>query len=129
MHLNIHSIKVYNYNVNAGFPANDYNQATSFVSSTGITFWGAAPYIMANHQDPITDTLQSKVYIKSMNIMDQDLPFMKNSDVSESLRKEDTILVGTKPYTKKVNHTNAAVAHIIRTSSIVLASFFSMETF
>ena len=35
----------------------------------------------------------------------------------------------TKPYTKKVNHTNAAVAHIIRTSSIVLASFFSMETF
>ena len=30
---------------------------------------------------------------------------------------------------KKVNHTNAAVAHIIRTSSIVLASFFSMETF
>ena len=30
---------------------------------------------------------------------------------------------------QKVNHTNAAVAHIIRTSSIVLASFFSMETF
>ena len=97
----------YNYNVNAGFPANDYNQATSFVSSTGITFWGAAPYIMANHQDPITDTLQSKVYIKSMNIMDQDLPFTKNSDVAQSLRKEDTILVGTKPYTKNNFPINA----------------------
>ena len=97
----------YNYNANAGFPSNDYNQATSFVSSTGNIYWGAAPYLMANHQDPIVDTLPSKVHIKSMNIMDQDLPFTKNSDVAKSLRKEDTIFVGTKPFSKNNFPKNA----------------------
>ena len=92
--------RFYNYDATAGFPANDYNQSASLVSSSGITFWGASPYIMANHQDPIVDTVAPKVFIKGMNIMDQNLAFTNNEAVLSTLGKQDTLWVGTNPYTK-----------------------------
>ncbi|WP_332911000.1 hypothetical protein [Algoriphagus boritolerans] len=41
-----------NYGKSSGLPYNDHNQATSFVSSTGAVWWGAAPILVVNHQDP-----------------------------------------------------------------------------
>jgi ligand-binding sensor domain-containing protein len=45
-----------NFNKSSGIPYNDYNQATSFVTRSGQVWWGAAPILTVNHQNPFIDS-------------------------------------------------------------------------
>ncbi|MFN3998838.1 ATP-binding protein [Algoriphagus sp.] len=80
-----------NYGKSSGIPYNDHNQATSFVTSTGSAWWGAAPILVVNHQDPWTDSLAPIVHIKGMNIMDQNPVFLKPEFYQSQLQEGDTL--------------------------------------
>ncbi len=80
-----------NYGKSSGLPYNDHNQATSFVSSTGQVWWGAAPILVVNHQDPRIDSIAPTVHIKGMNIMDQNPDFLKPSFFQNQLEAGDTL--------------------------------------
>lgn len=80
-----------NFGKSSGLPYNDHNQATSFVTSTGTVWWGAAPILVANHQDPVIDSMAPLVQIKGMNIMDQNPVFLKPDYFKSSLLDGDTL--------------------------------------
>jgi signal transduction histidine kinase/ligand-binding sensor domain-containing protein len=80
-----------NYGKSSGLPYNDHNQATSFVSSTGAVWWGAAPILVVNHQDPEIDSIAPIVRIKGMNIMDQNPVFLKPEFYQSKLQEGDTL--------------------------------------
>jgi len=80
-----------NFNKSSGIPYNDYNHATSFVTKSGQVWWGAAPIITVNHQDPLTDSIPAKVEIKGMNIMDQNPAFIKSQFLKNQLAEGDTL--------------------------------------
>ncbi len=80
-----------NYGKSSGLPYNDHNQATSFVSSTGAVWWGAAPILIVNHQDPVIDSLTPQVHIKGINIMDQNPVFLKPDYFKSKLQEGDTL--------------------------------------
>ncbi|OOG70472.1 ATP-binding protein [Algoriphagus sp. A40] len=80
-----------NYGKSSGLPYNDHNQSTSFVSTTGQVWWGAAPILVVNHQDPLIDSLAPKVHIKGMNIMDQNPVFLKPDYFKSRLLEGDTL--------------------------------------
>jgi signal transduction histidine kinase/ligand-binding sensor domain-containing protein len=80
-----------NYGKSSGLPYNDHNQATSFVTSTGSVWWGAAPILVVNHQDPWTDSIAPIVHIKGMNIMDQNPVFIKPEFYQSKLQEGDTL--------------------------------------
>lgn len=80
-----------NFGKSSGLPYNDHNQATSFVSSTGAVWWGAAPILVINHQDPWTDSIAPIVHIKGMNIMDQNPVFLKPEFYRSKLQEGDTL--------------------------------------
>jgi signal transduction histidine kinase/ligand-binding sensor domain-containing protein len=80
-----------NYGKSSGLPYNDHNQATSFVTSTGSVWWGAAPILVVNHQDPWTDSIAPIVHIKGMNIMDQNPVFIKPEFYKTKLQEGDTL--------------------------------------
>ncbi len=91
-----------NFGKSSGLPYNDHNQATSFVSSTGEVWWGAAPILLLNHQDPQIDSVPPTVHIKGMNIMDQNPDFLKPSFYQSHLSEEDTLWLSdfSKGWTK-----------------------------
>ncbi|WP_198672944.1 ATP-binding protein [Algoriphagus litoralis] len=80
-----------NFGKSSGLPYNDHNQATSFVSSTGAVWWGAAPILVVNHQDPLIDSLPPQVHIKGINIMDQNPVFLKSDYFRYALSAGDTL--------------------------------------
>ncbi|RIW18184.1 hypothetical protein D0X99_00335 [Algoriphagus lacus] len=80
-----------NFGKSSGLPYNDHNQATSYVTSTGQVWWGAAPILVVNHQDPRIDSIPPTVHIKGMNIMDQNPDFLKPSFFQKHLAEEDTL--------------------------------------
>ncbi len=80
-----------NYGKSSGLPYNDHNQATSYVTSTGQVWWGAAPILVVNHQDPWTDSIAPIVHIKGMNIMDQNPVFLKPEIYRSKLQEGDTL--------------------------------------
>ncbi|MBA4300950.1 MAG: hypothetical protein C0433_12745 [Cyclobacterium sp.] len=80
-----------NFGKSSGLPYNDHNQATSFVSSTGEVWWGAAPILVVNHQDPLIDSIAPTVHIKGMNIMDQNPVFLKPDFYQLKLQDGDTL--------------------------------------
>lgn len=80
-----------NFGKSSGLPYNDHNQATSFVSSTGSVWWGAAPILVVNHQDPEIDSIAPQVHIKGMNIMDQNPMFLKPEFYQSKLQEGDTL--------------------------------------
>ncbi len=92
--------KFYNYNKSAGFPYNDYNQATVMVASNGQTWWAASPVMTVTHQDPVIDLAPPSVHIKGINIMDQNPVFHSNAYIKKQLAKGDTLTLGGKKYTK-----------------------------
>lgn len=61
----------YNYGKREGFPFNDYNQATAKFTSQGIAWWGAAPIVTVNLQEPKINKSLPKVRITSFTVMDQ----------------------------------------------------------
>lgn len=80
-----------NFGKSSGLPYNDHNQATSFVTSTGQVWWGAAPILVVNHQDPEIDSIAPTVHIKGMNIMDQNPVFLKPEFYQAQLQEGDTL--------------------------------------
>ena len=88
----------YNYAKSAGFPYNDYNQATAFATSYGDVWWGAAPVLTVVHQVPTIDTMPPTVVIKGVNIMDQAVSFVNRSALKSQLREGDSIEIGGKKY-------------------------------
>ncbi len=91
-----------NYGKSSGLPYNDHNQASSFVTSTGQVWWGAAPILVVNHQDPKIDSIRPVVHIKGMNIMDQNPDFLKPSFYESQLSEDDTLWLSdfSKGWTK-----------------------------
>jgi signal transduction histidine kinase/ligand-binding sensor domain-containing protein len=91
-----------NFGKSSGLPYNDHNQATSFVTSTGQVWWGAAPILVVNHQDPKIDSIPPVVNIKGMNIMDQNPDFLKPMFYQSQLAAEDTLWLSdfSKGWTK-----------------------------
>lgn len=87
----------FSYAQSAGLPYNDYNQATAFHSSKGITWWGAVPVLTVNHQNPTIDTLRPITRIQGMSIMDQNTRFWKPSVLN--LDSKDTLWVNNTPWT------------------------------
>lgn len=92
-------LQFYNYAKSAGFPYNDYNQSTAFVSSNGDMWWGAAPILTVVHQNPVIDTTPPTAQIKGMNIMDQHPDFFSSSLLKKELKQSDSIWIGDKAYT------------------------------
>ncbi|WP_373494795.1 ATP-binding protein [Aquiflexum sp.] len=80
-----------NFDKSAGIPYNDYNQATSFVTKSGQVWWGAAPILTVNHQNPFIDSIAPVVVIQGMNIMDQNPVFLKQKLIENQLAPEDTL--------------------------------------
>lgn len=80
-----------NFGKSSGLPYNDHNQATSFVTSIGSVWWGAAPILVINHQDPEIDSIAPTVHIKGMNIMDQNPVFLKPEFYQTQLQEGDTL--------------------------------------
>jgi len=87
-----------NFDKSSGIPYNDYNQATSFVTRSGQVWWGAAPILTVNHQNPVIDSISPVAVILGMNIMDQNPVFLKQKLIEDKLTLEDTLW--TSDYSK-----------------------------
>ncbi len=93
-------MKFYSFNKSSGFPFNDYNQSTAKLISSGQVWWAAAPALTVVHQDPVIDASAPRVYIKGINIMDQNPAFFSNKKLSRLLTKGDTLTLNGKKYAK-----------------------------
>jgi signal transduction histidine kinase/ligand-binding sensor domain-containing protein len=87
-----------NFDKSAGIPYNDYNQSTAYPTKAGPVFWGAAPVLTVNHQDPIIDSIAPIAVIQGMNIMDQNPVFRKSEFLDKQISPEDTLW--TSDFTK-----------------------------
>jgi len=90
----------YTYSKSAGFPYNDYNQASATSLTNGQVWWAAAPILTVVHQDPVIDTIKPRVHIKGLSIMDQNPSFLKKTIIGANLANGDTLQIGNKKYAK-----------------------------
>lgn len=80
-----------NFGKKEGFPYNDYNQSTSTTTRNGTAWWGSAPVMTVNLQDPIIDSIAPKAHIIRFNIMDQNPNFADMRYLNGFLTEDDTL--------------------------------------
>ncbi|MFT3681966.1 MAG: two-component regulator propeller domain-containing protein [Ferruginibacter sp.] len=80
-----------NYGKREGFPFNDYNQNAATATSNGQTWWGITPVLTVVTQQPLTDTLQPRLNITGISIMDQAVSFNTYTGLGKLLKTGDTI--------------------------------------
>ncbi len=84
--------KFTNYNRDEGFPFTDYNQLTAVAAKDGTVWWGAAPVITVNLEDPDTNTeIPNEALITGVKIMDQFPTFYDPASKAESALSEDSL--------------------------------------
>jgi len=90
-----------------GFPFTDYNQSTAFVTSDGKVWWGAAPILSVNLQDPITSSSSdSKVELTGVRVMDESPSFFKRYQKVEDLDVPDSLELDKKELANYLNVRN-----------------------
>ena len=90
-----------------GFPFTDYNQSTAFVTSDGKVWWGAAPILTVNLQDPITSSSSdSKVELTGVRVMDESPSFFKRYQKVEDLDVPDSLELDKKELVNYLNERN-----------------------
>jgi signal transduction histidine kinase/ligand-binding sensor domain-containing protein len=80
-----------NFGKKEGFPYNDYNQSTAITTRNGTAWWGSAPVMTVNIQDPFIDSLAPKAHITGFNIMDQNPSFANMDYLNGFLTIDDTL--------------------------------------
>ncbi len=85
-----------NYGKREGFPYNDYNQNTGFVTKTGQSWWGITPILTVVTQEPVADSVLPQVNITGISIMDQPLSFSNWATLGNHIKAGDTLWDETK---------------------------------
>lgn len=80
-----------NFGKKEGFPYNDYNQSTAITTRNGTAWWGSAPVMTVNLQDPMIDSVAPKAHITKFNIMDQNPSFADMNFLNGFLTADDTL--------------------------------------